>query len=439
MQNHHLNLFRFYNINEDEGIIENNLTRALFLCLQNEAIFLNEFFKLILKENYSADFNYLFSSIDEYEKIEIDLQVDVKKIQVEEFRKVYAVAITQDEFLDLTLFFQQTRYNDNKINITDAVVFFKDIIFIFEIKKNNENSLEQLYNQIKLFEDEKKEIIPVNISWKSIVRTIDKIRNFGLAGGINSIFLSDFLVFIESKYTNWFDSKPLLNVSFPKNFDTKEYHQFSTRMKQAITIGSSELLHYNNRLGIKFSLDWASEILIEPIKLEDGSECVFFSIYPASTKQQGYAIFPKRKILNQNLNFVLDNLTIPFLVRKTISFRHFNRFITGLTFDDSDTFHDIHNEEFFQKQTGQWKKDKWSNLEQLLDSIFKIEFSWKEKCNWEHHFINSERTYCVMTLSYEVGIYIPYKSIQSFDRSDNSLEKLRDFLDSLFKKFEDLV
>jgi len=54
-RDHHLNIYRLY---KQSDVIENNLTRALALCLQNDALFFREFITpLIPKEK--AIFNHI--------------------------------------------------------------------------------------------------------------------------------------------------------------------------------------------------------------------------------------------------------------------------------------------------------------------------------------------------------------------------------------------
>ena len=47
-QTQHLNLFRHYAARDDNQVLENNLTRALALCLQHDSIFLYVFLAAIV-------------------------------------------------------------------------------------------------------------------------------------------------------------------------------------------------------------------------------------------------------------------------------------------------------------------------------------------------------------------------------------------------------
>ena len=109
--NNRLNIFRFFNESTEKEFIENNLSRAFSLCLTNNSLFLNEYIKGIIKPD---DYEYLFASISSDTKCVIDIQIDTANIEKENYRTVYAVAMTSDSKLKMDDFFSQPEHADKR-------------------------------------------------------------------------------------------------------------------------------------------------------------------------------------------------------------------------------------------------------------------------------------------------------------------------------------
>src|ERR1039457_4481582 len=133
--NHHLNIFRFFNESDEGEFIENNLSRAFALCLKTNGFFLNEFIKGIVSEE---DHRYLFGTLTSDTTCVIDIQIDSGAIEKENYRTVYAVAMTTDRQLDMSDFFRQPEFGEKK-NITDVFIGIKDIAIIVEVKRSSED------------------------------------------------------------------------------------------------------------------------------------------------------------------------------------------------------------------------------------------------------------------------------------------------------------
>jgi hypothetical protein len=80
----HLNLFRTFSQNEDKQHLEDNLSRALVLCLKNNALFYQSFLKTILNK---TDYDYLFSHYNDNDRIEIDIQRRATELDGASFKK----------------------------------------------------------------------------------------------------------------------------------------------------------------------------------------------------------------------------------------------------------------------------------------------------------------------------------------------------------------
>ena len=135
--NRHLNIFRPFSQNLSKENIEDNLSRAFVICLQNNSLLLYEFLRIIFKESKQEDLlNILLSDVAIADICTIDIQIETTDGN-EEFTKVFAVAISGTE-LDMSTFFQNVE-NPDKKHITDIFISIKDIAIIIEVKRNNQD------------------------------------------------------------------------------------------------------------------------------------------------------------------------------------------------------------------------------------------------------------------------------------------------------------
>ena len=119
--NRHLNLFKAFSQNLSHENIEDNLSRALVICLQNNNLLFHEFLKKIFAETGQiAIYNSIFTDITELDNLKMDLQVKTDDINTEEFRKVFAIAIS-GRALDMSGFYSN-KANKNKSHITDIFI-----------------------------------------------------------------------------------------------------------------------------------------------------------------------------------------------------------------------------------------------------------------------------------------------------------------------------
>ena len=124
-KNRHLNLFTLY---RGGSHIENNLTRALAILLQTNALFFSEFINDIIEDK--TIFNYL----EDGDKAIIDIQVDTELLDDEAFNKIYGVTLTTEIILEEE-FEKINPTKKSEKNITDLVIRIKDILIVIEVKR----------------------------------------------------------------------------------------------------------------------------------------------------------------------------------------------------------------------------------------------------------------------------------------------------------------
>ena len=71
--NAHLNVFKTYTKKERTHQLENDLTRALAICLQEDPLFFHEILKLIFED--SKYFTEFFDDINNTNEISIEIQM----------------------------------------------------------------------------------------------------------------------------------------------------------------------------------------------------------------------------------------------------------------------------------------------------------------------------------------------------------------------------
>jgi hypothetical protein len=435
--NHHLNLFRFYNENQDQEFIENNLSRALAVCLKSSNIFLNEFLKSIIT---AEDHDYLFRVYSSDAACEVDIQVDMNSIDQASYKKAYAVAITSNKHLDISSFASCKMNDDKQKNVCDIFISLKDIAIVIEVKKTGEDCVEQLYNQVCLFKKDADNlsVIPRSLPWQSIISISEKAANLQRFFGNYPFFLDDFIKLSETRYPEWFEPKPFSVLPYSSKNDSPEHYHLTTRLRQALAASDYEVLGYNDRLGIAVPFKWASEILPH-FETHDKEQYLIFYIWPGNTKGQGYNVFYKSIDWIKADTITIDGKGYEIETAYQIKFCHFNRYIVSLVYYDKDIKLDTHTTENFEEYSGKWNEDSWEEFEEWMDKHFTAEFNWREKSNWGKFFLNTDRTYFTMSLCFEVGIYMPYRELQIIDNNEDGFVQIARKINSIALALKNLI
>ncbi len=435
--NQHLNIFRFHNESSDKEFIENNLSRAFAICLKNNNLFLNEYLKTVVTAD---DFEYLFSTIGENEEYSIDLQIDTATLEKENYRKIYAVAMTTDKSLNMFDFFSQPNFGEKK-NITDIIISIKDIAIIIEVKRTGEDCKAQLFNQVLPFIRDEFNVIPVKHSWQETINLLEKINHLQILSRQQSVFISDFLQLSEIRFPEWFEPKPYKALPFSTQYGTKIHNQLLMRMRQALSSSKYQLLGYNDRLGISVPFGWASEIIPEFQFYEDSKdkEYVTFYIWPGNTKQQGYQIFNKPLNWHEKTSLPVRNIEYEIEIAFAVKLCHFNRFVSGINFYPNNISKTIHTLDNFHNKSGKWDRSNWEELEIFFDEHFNVEFDWRSKCEWINKFLNTDRNYLTMSIGYEVTMFIPYSEFKRIDKTESDLKNLSDYVNDIVDSFRKLL
>lgn len=425
----HLNLFKFFNETPSVEHIENNLSRAFVLCLQNDNLFLYKFLERVVRAgNHPSDLEYLFANPDRESRIDIDIQKSTRDLDQSGFKRIYAVALTENE-TNLSDFFElHAPKDENYKPITDILITVGDVIFIVEVKRNGQNCKQQLFEQV--FYAASKNVtldivVPINYDWPKVMETATLSNNFNLLCERKSIFTNDFISLIRRYRTRW-----LPVTSFSALSENRADDDLRNIRLESCVMATGErldLLNKTDRFGFSFQKAWADEILPRWIRTKEDKLYLKIYIWPANTKGQGWSVFYNKNWdwLNlKEVNLLGENFKVDIV--HEIKFSHIQgNYITSINFTNDDLIKEINTTENFERYAGQHKRENWSNFENFLDAHFKPEFDWRQYCRYDQ-ILNSGKSFYSISLGYQVGIKVPFSYLQSIDKDARDTSKVQD-------------
>lgn len=437
--NRHLNIFHPYTKIVRKNQLENDLTRALSICLQEDNVFFNAILKSILSQE---EYRVLFSESNE-SKIEIDIQRDVQSI--DGFNKLYAVSISGFE-MDTNSFLNQIQSSEYN-PITDLIILINDIAIIAEVKPNNSDCANQLYTQAfnTLLSNDNEltinDVIPVDLNWKKLMEIAVQTKNFKEASNKNARFLSDFIEYIRDHNHLWLPVSPF--ASLPNNLSSENAYRKRLNSVLAVLSTKFDKLEYTDRMGLKLNTGWAQEIVFNFHNYKKDEAAIWFGVWPGNTKGQGSRMYNE---LDKNKNWhppsTISLLNHDFKVKwgYEIKFCHFNRYVSNLIVTDDLIRPDktLISRKTHDKCTGKYNRDRWDDLESFLDDYLITSYDWRKELGWEQHFLNSNRNYLTLSIGYQIETVVPVSFLQTIDTKPDELDQLSNLIIELKKKYENL-
>lgn len=430
--NKHLNIFTTYTKKNRVYQLENDLTRALAICMQEDVLFFHEILKdMFVGTNF---YNQLFEDIDS----ETDIQVEIQKktSQINEFDHVFAVSLSESPLTD---FWQQNRNNEYD-PICDLTIRINNILVVMEAKRDNINCTAQLYNQIfniynsqnKDVSEHRSSITPYDLNWRKLMSIAVKVASFEKTTGNSNRFITDFVQLVKNHNFRWLPETPIGSL-YAGNTSAIQRRIESALNQFCAENDFVDKLSYNGRMGSTFTKGWANELLFT---IDKSTGDMIANIYPGNTKGQGYHIFHKTPEFATELTIGKQN----YLVNKLFHLKFMGQsYITGLWLTEKDFKKPLHTKNNFNSYSGRKKRDKdWIVIEKLLDDHIRID--WRIKCEWQNKVINSRRTQFDVSFGYQISIRIPFQYMTGIDTHKDEIEPLTNLIDSVFKAFEnDLV
>ena len=425
--NKHLNIFNSYSKERKDYQFENDLTRALAICLQEDKLLLHEVLKKIFENTFF--YNYIFDEYAKDSKINIEIQKEVSALDT--FEHIFAVSLTSSK-MDIDNFFN-SQHHTSYDPICDLVITINNFVIIIEVKRDATNCTNQLYNQIfNAFKNtslqnltSSQPITPVDLNWYKLMEIFVNVNNFHKNTNTNNRFLKDFIQYIRQHNYNWL---PELSIS---SLYADNKNAISKRITTAVENSLLEKLS-GDRIGFKFKKPYADELLFRVRNTGD----LEIALYPANTKAQGYHIFNKQT--KPNFKDYINLNGINYEIKKVyhIKFSSFQKYFAGLWFSDLDLEEEIYTKSNFHKYSGRKKKGiEWHELECFLDHSFKKDYDWRKQANWNPKVILSGKTQFDISFGYELSTVIPFKILKEIDKKKDDISSLQGFLKNIYDEY----
>lgn len=282
--NTHLNIFKTYADANGNYQLENTLTRALAISLQEDTLFFHEVLKFIF--NNTPFYNQLFGTTNANTiRSSIDIQVNAKQIQ--ECEHLFAITLSETEMGNFLEQHNHEQYNP----ICDLVIKLDSIYIIIEVKRDGVDATAQLYNQVYniLKQNEMIDVLdktihlqyitPIDLKWSKLMQIAKRVYDVEKSMNTNNRFLVDFIDLIRNHNYTWLPEIPINNLKPNNKYEITR--RIESAINQACEMTDVEKLNFMTRLGMSFNKDWANEILFNV----NDSGGLDITIYPGNTKQ----------------------------------------------------------------------------------------------------------------------------------------------------------
>lgn len=426
--NRHLNIFNSYSKSNRKYQLENDLTRALAICMQENSLFFNDVLKDIFHPtNYFHEF---FNDMETNNNIAINIQHNSNNII--DFDKIFAVSLSE-HIMNEDHFWNQkheTLYDP----ICDIVIRINKIVIIIEAKRDNVDCTAQLYNQAfnicqknDISLEAMMDIVhPVDLNWPKLMEKAVKVHSFETATGSQNRFLNDFIDLVKTHNFRWLPEPSIFSVSYDNH--RAIHRRIESVINEICKIEDYKKLEYKDRLGLWFDQPWAQEILF---RISEKGNLVI-TVYPGNTKAQGRYIFQNEPKLKNFIKLRSKEYEISVLYH--VKFTSFQRYFAGLWFTTSGIKRELHTKHNFWKYCGRKKRDAdWGDIEKLFDSS--LDFDWRNQCKWDSKVIDSGRNQFDMSFGYELKVEIPFDELREIDQDKSDLSGLTNLIKEVYKEY----
>ncbi len=440
-QNQHLNLFRHYAASDDNQILENNLTRALALCLQHDSLFLYAFLATIMGEGALKGQLHLTDPAD---RLRVDIQQAVHALPAS--TQLYAVALTESQ-LDAASYGTITGWR-NDSPITDLLVHYKDVLLLVEVKRSAENCLAQLKGQVEAYQEAQAgpeaTVVAATprvsaLSWAQVVRMAVNARNLRQLTGQASPYTADFVQLIQYYFPQWDEVLSFHTIPFLSGPGINEV-ALSKRLQyiQQQAFGD-ELMWLSDRVAMPISVPWASEVITRP-ELRDAVAYIGVNVWPGNTKAQGWSLYGRPLAWASQRSILVNGVLYPLAIEQYLKFSHFNRWVFEVPVPATPPGkpNSFHTYSAFEKYSGRWWRDSWPELAALLQHSLPEQWA-AHQPEWQERFLNTGRGYTDVALGFKVTVLLPYRQLQQLDVAVEHGEAVASLLIAAIAALQELI
>jgi hypothetical protein len=440
-QNQHLNLFRHYAASDDNQVLENNLTRALALCLQHDTLFLYAFLAAVVGEDVLKGQLHLTHPDD---RLSVDVQQVVRLLPA--CAQLYAIALTETQLNAASYETLKGWRNDSPI--TDLVIQYKDVLLLVEVKRTSENCLAQLKGQVEAYREAQAgpditTVAPAatvrTLSWAQIVRLATNARNLRQLTGQFSPYAADFVQLIRYHFPQWDEVLSFNNIPFISNQGMNEaalYKRLQYIQQQAF---GDDLMWLNDRISMPINVTWASEVITRP-ELQGTVAYIGVNVWPGNTKGQGWSLYGRSLAWASHRSIMIAGTEYPLAIEQYLKFSHFNRWVFEVPVPEppigKPNF--FHTYTAFEKYSGRWWRESWPELEGMLSHSLPDQWA-AHQPDWQERFLNTGRGYTDVALGFKVTVLLPYKHLQQIDTSVDQWQPVASLLTASITALQELI
>jgi len=452
--NHHLNLYKpYYQADDQADPIENNLTRALIIAMQQQSLLFYKVIELICDraEPGADDFaRQLFSEFRDPNDMTFEIQVNMRDLQEDVFEGgVFAVSLTT-VLVDMEAFQGLTFGSSvDTSRITDILITIRDTLFVIEVKRTSIDCRQQLFDQVYPLKEKGNGIRGCSITWTDILSLLYTIDSLQKVAYEKNVFTQDLIQLLETHFPGIIPALPF--GSFPFTFDrtTAEWGKMKQRLAKCLNgieeVGTYQIRHYPDRSPVQLEWGWAREVSFWFTEDPADGAALFAYIWPANTKGQGWPVYTRSLNWLQQTSLQVGDQRFELQILYEVKFCHFNRYVSAFQFGDDRLRPGklLHTLENFKK-SGKYYREatngaSWADLDHWLRPHFVEDYDWKAQCNWEDNFVLTNRNNVSVSLGFQVRCTIPYSYLQRIDKIDADYQKVSRLFQSVVDCFSGLL
>lgn len=429
-QDRHLNIFRFYSESTNKPEIENNLTRALAICVKYDPIFALAFFSEIMEDVL----------IHNDESPYIDLQSSPEKLEIayDQIDQIYAISITPNDSYTQECYDKEEADNTSSTPILDMVFTINGKLVVCEAKKNQENCLSQLKYQVQCIQDiqsklnNKKEVSVVykSLSWRGILYMIEGIikSDTSWAKSYSHFLIEDLYSFLVSINPNLLKSKKLDVIQWDVNGADKLLDKRLEVIAGIVNQEEGEAIHKPRWM--QFNTRWAEKFIVWGSESSKGNNnlTINFGCWSGHTMPQTKCLLENKDSLNflsfHNENESIMGKNAKVSIEPYIRFYQWQREFHRIPID-IDTAQKLFTDNNQKKIVHSWHRNneqaqkKWDQISETLNSLDIKEYTKDVKDSIEEQLEGRNHPYVSVTIGFAFLLEFQAREIAKLEKTTN--------------------
>ncbi len=438
--NSHMNIFRSYSENNNKDIIENNLTRALAICLNHDAVFAFSFFSKILNNLSITPDNLPVSDMQVKTSTLVKGGIDVN---IEGINKIYPVSITATKACSPDDYANAVSHGTDNPQ-PDLIFRQDDNLIVCEVKTyDGDDCLGQLKNQVERIKEEMDKLDKINgqntkselaiedyksLTWSEIILLLESTKE--LPNFQQHFLVEDFHDLLISSYPSWYPARKLHEIDLEKNVASTLLRKRVAVITSMINLKGKNPEENNKHIKIN-DYGWADRFEILPTLKEQVSEShISVKCWPGLLKYQGWELFPAGKKNWGWLSFEGAEIKINDVAGSIHIEPHLVFYNRGgpinelyLSMEEAKDFCTLEN---FCSMVGQYKKEGYDQLSAKLEE--KLGDKWR---GWNSSWNTMTDNYNQFNMIFCASFYaqFPLEALSKFEENHSEEEITQFYID----------